>query len=116
MMSSDGDFHVLVQPPGEGDHVQGVEEHVHGAEEPVQEEGVVAGDLHQGEVAVNTDENSNEVVSADNLFRVCASSVDDDHRKILKTSKNLPAAFSFDDVFDFFLIRNHLIRPQGSSV
>ena len=89
MMSSDGDFHVLVHPPGEGDHVQGVEEHVHGAEEPVQDEGV-AGELHQDEVAVNTDENSNEVVSADNLCRVCASSVDDDPRKILKTSKNLP--------------------------
>ena len=54
----------------------------------------VAGELHQEEVAVNTDENSNEVVSADNMCRVCASSLDGDSRKIQKTSKNLPEAFS----------------------
>ena len=54
-MSSDDDIDLQ---PGEGEHVQGVGEQVHGAEEPVQDEGV-AGELHQGEVAVNTDENSN---------------------------------------------------------
>ena len=53
-MSSDDDIDLQ---PGEGEHVQGVGEQVHGAEEPVQDEGV-AGELHQGEVAVNTDKNS----------------------------------------------------------
>ena len=45
-MSSDDDIDVQ---PGEGEHLQGAEEHV-------QEEGV-AGELHQGEVAVHIDEN-----------------------------------------------------------
>ena len=49
------------------------------------------------------DENLNEVVDAveeetltdvEELCRVCESSVEDDPRKILKTAKNLPAAFS----------------------
>ena len=45
-MRSDNDIYVQ---PGEGEHLQGAEEHV-------QEEGV-AGELHQGEVAVHIDEN-----------------------------------------------------------
>jgi hypothetical protein len=44
-MSSDDDIDLQ---PGEGEHVQGVGEQVHGAEEPVQDEGV-AGELHQGD-------------------------------------------------------------------
>ena len=40
------------------------------------------------------DENLNEVVDAKDMCRVCESSIDTDSRKMMKTSKSLPAAFS----------------------